>query len=149
MYTIMNRTAYGPKIQRGKGASFGMSNVLSSGLSLIFVALSVLLMFNSVKTVSTAYQRNLLLDQAEYEVRELRLRNLELLQQLDYVSSKSFVELEARNRLVYTKDGEVLLVIPQKDQKAYEEEVNSDIADPVELETDSLDCWLGILRNGV
>jgi cell division protein FtsB len=145
----MNRTAHDSKIRRAKGTSFGMSNILSSGLSFVFVALSALLIVNSVKTVSTAYQRSLLLDQAEHEVRELRLRNLELLQQLEYVSSKSFVELEARNRLLYTKNGEVLLVIPQTDKKAHEEEVLGDIDDTAGEESDGMDRWLTILRDGV
>ena len=145
----MNRTAQDSKIRRAQGTSLGMSNFLSAGLSLIFIAISGLLVINSVKTVSTAYQRSLLLDQAESEVRDLRLRNLELLEHLDYVSSKSFVEMEARNRLLYTKGDEVLIVLPQTAGEAPREEEDGDEVEEVVPEATGVDRWLMVLTEGV
>ena len=150
MYSIMNTTARVSKIRRIEGTSLGISNFVSIGLSVIFLALSGLLIVNSVKSVSTAYQRSLLLDQAEVEVQELRLRNLELLQELDYVSSSSYVEEEARNRLLYTKDDEVLVVLPQTGDKVHEDDV---LGNGYEIHAEEpvagWDRWISLLVDGV
>ena len=147
----MNRTAHDSKIRRNSGTFFGMSNYLSIALSLVFISLSGLLVVNSVKSVSTAYQRSLLLDQAEAEVNELRIRNLELLEKLDYVTSSSYVEAEARNRLLYTKDGEVLLVLPQTAQNTRDNAIAEE-EDPDATMHDiswGWDRWWVLLRDGV
>lgn len=146
----MNTTARVSKIRRTEGTSLGISNFVSVGLSLIFIALSGLLITNSVKSVSTAYQRNLLLDQAKQEVQGLRLRNLELMQELDYVTGPSYVEEEARNRLLYTKDDEVLVVLPQTGEKVEDEKVLGEESENSTSEMNSgWDRWLTLLVDGV
>jgi cell division protein FtsB len=146
----MNTTARVSKIRRSEGTSLGISNFVSIGLSIIFIALSGLLVANSIKSVSTAHQRSLLLDQAKLEVQDLRLRNLELMQELDYVTSSSYVEEEARNRLLYTKNDEVLVVLPQTGEKVQDEEVLGESDEATTSESPGgWDRWLSLLIDGV
>ncbi len=119
----MNTARFNAKSPRLKSKKVSASKVVTLFLSVVFLGLSGLLVVNSVKSITTANQRNQLLGQAEEEVRDLRLRNLELLQELDYVTGSSYVEEEARNRLLYTKNDEVLVILPQTADEVHEKEV--------------------------
>lgn len=135
---------------RSHGKTVGFSAFATFALSVVFLGLSFLLIANSVKSISTAYQRNLLLEQAENEVQELRMKNLALLGEKDYVTSAAYVEEEARNRLLYTKGGEVLLVLPETGESLSEEQVMGDENQKhVESEYDSWLVWWDFLLNGV
>ena len=150
MYTIMNRTAHSAKIRRSEGKTLGTSNFLSIALSAVFVGLSALLVINSAKSLSTAYQRNLLLDQAKSEVQDLRVRNLELMQELDYVSSSAYVEEEARNRLLYAKNSEVLILLPQISDKSDDTVISEDVtAEDEKNDPNGWGRWWNFLRDGV
>ena len=103
-----------PTNKRAAGKTASVSTFVSILLSVAFLGFSGLLIVNSVKSVNLAYQRSQLLDQAEGEVQDLRMRNLGLLQEVDQVSGDAFVEEQARDRLLYTKDGEYLIVLPEE-----------------------------------
>jgi cell division protein FtsB len=89
------------------------SGLFSILISFMFIGLSVVLIANSAKSIVGAYHRILLLDQAKQEVGELRVRNLELLQRKEEILSEEYVEKEARDRLYYVKDGEIMVVLPE------------------------------------
>jgi len=55
-----------------------------------------------------------ILSQAEKEVSDLRLDNLENLLLIEYMTSDEYLETEARNRLNLSKKGEVAFVIPEE-----------------------------------
>ena len=55
-----------------------------------------------------------ILSQAEKEVSNLRLDNLENLLLIEYMTSDEYLETEARNRLNLSKKGEVAFVIPEE-----------------------------------
>ena len=147
----MNAAQLNAKNPHKKGEKVGASKIVTIFLSVIFLGVSGLLVVNSVKSVSTANQRNQLLEQAESEVRDLRLRNLELLQELDYVTSSSYVEEEARNRLLYTKDDEVLVVLPQTAVEGDDEEVLGEEAEKgaSDIGDEGWIRWWTLLRDGV
>jgi cell division protein FtsB len=127
-------------------------------LSFFFIVLSGLLVVNMVKSISTAYQRNLLLVQAEREVDELRIKNLELREKLDYVSSNEYVEQEARDQLQYAKDGETMVLLPEAGDESSEvlganEDVGKDGEDgKTDDQADGVkgwDRWWNLLVSGV
>ena len=136
-----------------KTSSF--SPTVSFLLSLFFLGLSGLLVINMVKSVSTAYQRNLLLVQAEQEVYDLRLRNLELMEKMDYVSSSSYIEQEARDQLQYVKEGETMVLLPDtgEDDSAVlgeQKENKNEDQNPELIEQEKgWNRWLDLLKYGV
>jgi cell division protein FtsB len=76
--------------------------------------------FTIVNSLNTTYQKMNILEIAQKDVEELRIKNLELILEKEKVQSDEYLEAEARNKLKYSKDGEVAYVIP-------EEILNSDI----------------------
>lgn len=50
----------------------------------------------------------------EGKVEELRVKNKELKEKLEYVKSSEFVEKEARDRLNMAKEDEVIVVLPEE-----------------------------------
>lgn len=90
-----------------------LSPSVSFSLTMIFAVFSIVLLYNMAKSIATAYQRSQLLAQAEQEVDELRMRNLKLREKLDRVSGDEYVEQEARDRLQYSKDGEIMVLLPE------------------------------------
>lgn len=141
----MNRTKISSTKKKGLSSVF-----VSLLLSFVFVGLSCLLIVNSVKSVITAYRRVKLLDQAKEEVSDLRYRNLELLMQKEEIMGATYVEKEARDRLFYVKDGEVMVVVPESDE--FNEVLN--VADPrsndeVQMDDNSWVEWWDLLKNGV
>lgn len=84
------------------------------GLHVVFIVTSIFLLYNVGKSI---YQTNLklqILQQAEREVENLRLENIELVMENDLVIEDEYIEAEARNRLNYGFDGETQLVIPDE-----------------------------------
>lgn len=126
-------------------------------LSFFLVILAGALVVNMVKSISVAYQRNLLLVQAEQDVDALRMRNLELLEKLDYVSSLAYVEQEARDQLQYTKDGETMVLLPDSGGSGDSKVLGEIDSDDGQLEEETsigdqnegLKRWWNLLVNGV
>ncbi|MDD3662227.1 MAG: septum formation initiator family protein [Candidatus Dojkabacteria bacterium] len=127
---------------------YGLSGMMTLVLSGVFVGLSVLLVANSVRSISTAYQRSQIVEQAQDEVESLRLRNLELQEQLDYVTGDTYVEKEARDRLLFTRDDEVLVVLPETSEEQGDGEEKRETVD-VDADLQGWARWLDVLRNGV
>lgn len=143
------------------GNGLRVSSSVSFLLTFVFVGLSGMMVYNIVNSINTAYQRNQLLNQAENEVEELRMQNLELQEQLDYVSSAEYVEQEARNQLQYAKDGEIMVLLPdnlsadQNDESGAKRETDNDNTETVSEESsdqtnnDLWQRWLSVLVEGV
>lgn len=86
----------------------------------IMMGIVAFLGFTIVNSLNTTYQKMNILEIAQKDVEELRIKNLELILEKEKVQSDEYLEAEARNKLKYSKDGEVAYVIP-------EEILNSDI----------------------
>ncbi len=81
---------------------------------LLLLALSGVLIYNVVKSIVITSEKLEILNQAEGEVSDLRLNNLELLVLTEYMKSDEYLETEARNRLNLSKKGEISFVIPEE-----------------------------------
>jgi len=62
--------------------------------------------------LNIAHQKNLILEQAKEEVTQLRIENVKLVMESTSVGTEDYVIREARNRLNYSKEGEIRVVIP-------------------------------------
>jgi cell division protein FtsB len=122
---------------------------LSVFISLLFVGLSAVLVINSVKSVVSAYRRMLLLDQAKQEVGELRVQNLELKQEKEKILSEDYVEKEARDRLYYVKDGEVMVVLPETNEELKDQQDVKGVEDIHESEDSLREEWIKIIQQGI
>ena len=81
---------------------------------ILLIILSIILFYNIVKSVIITSEKVEILSQAEREVSDLRLDNLEHLLLIEYMTSDEYLETEARNRLNLSKKGEVVFVIPEE-----------------------------------
>jgi hypothetical protein len=70
-----------------------------------------------------------ILKQAEREVDQLRIENIELILQRGTFQSDDYIETEARNRLNYSKNGEILFVIPESTIKVAGRELERILSD--------------------
>ena len=114
------------KIQKQQGRANGNGNFIGKLLvNLTIVIISSFLLYNVFKSIQISSAKLGILEQAEQEVDELRLRNLELLLKKIRVESEDYVETEARNRLNYARDGEIVFVIPESAMELAKEEVKT------------------------
>lgn len=86
------------------------------------VALAIFMIFAYVKTYYQDYLVRQEIVRLQESAKQLQTRKLELLQALDYVKSRAFVEEKARAELGMAKPGEHVLVIPTDTQKGYRQE---------------------------
>jgi len=80
----------------------------------LLIILSGILIYNITKSMIITSEKVQILSQAEKEVSNLRLDNLENLLLIEYMTSDEYLETEARNRLNLSKKGEVAFVIPEE-----------------------------------
>jgi len=84
--------------------------ILSISLMLFFVAFMSYHLFLAVNIASERLQ---VLEIAQTDVEELRIRNLELILEKSEVVSDEYIEKEARDKLRYSAEDEILFVIPE------------------------------------
>ncbi len=103
------------KDSRSGGDESIVTKFLSSGLGkIILITVSILMLLSVYRSFRQMGQKISLLKQAESEVDELRLENLELSLKIEEAGSIQNLEREARNRLNYGQDGEIVFVIDQE-----------------------------------
>jgi cell division protein FtsB len=91
-----------------------MTIFIDSGLvKVALIVLSVLLLLSVYRSLRHTIDRVNLLKQAENEVSMLRLENLRLSLRIVDSSSEEYLEKEARNKLNYSKENEIMFVIPE------------------------------------
>ncbi|MEA3357421.1 MAG: septum formation initiator family protein [Patescibacteria group bacterium] len=143
----MNRRFYSNKHKANKEKK-KRGPVVSFIGAFICAGISILIIVNSVKSIITAYRRSLLLDQANEEVENLRVDNLELLQEKEEIMGVDFIEEQARDRLYYVKDGEVMVVIPEDGTSNEGLDVESAGSEAHKAES-GWAVWWSVLVNGV
>jgi cell division protein FtsB len=99
--------------KREKKATSDKANPFNILVQFSLLGLSMFLLYNIVRSVQITTQKLEILKQAESEVDRLRIENVELILRKDTFQSDDYIETEARNRLNYSKNGEVLFVIPE------------------------------------
>ncbi|MCD4810997.1 septum formation initiator family protein [bacterium] len=111
----MNKVRYDFKQRRNKKTkereSF-VNRVFNSGIGkIILLGVSLLMILSVVRSFKQMGQKISLLKQAEHEVDELRIENLELSLEIEEASTTDHLEREARDRLNYGQENEVVFVI--------------------------------------
>jgi len=79
-----------------------------------FIALSTYFLSQTVRSVDITRQKLDIFDRAKEEVGDLRITNIKLILMSERVETEEYIEEEARNRLNYAKDGEILFIIPEE-----------------------------------
>ena len=94
--------------------NFGGKLLNSKVGQILLLGISLLMILSVYRSVKQMGQKVSLLKQAEYEVEELRLENLELSMRIENASDIENLEKEARDRLNYGQENEIAFVIDEE-----------------------------------
>lgn len=89
-----------------------------------FVVMSLFLVYNGIRSLQIANEKRNILKNAEVEVTSLRLKNISLLLEENKIETDDYTEIDIRNRLNYSKNGEVVFVISDQAYDLANIEVN-------------------------
>lgn len=121
-------------ITPNKDAFFGL-------ISIGIMVLSAFLIFNSLRSIQIAREKIEILNQAKKEVGDLRLKNITLILQKETIETDDYTETDIRNRLNYSKKGEVMFVIPDDIFASSLDRVNKILLDPDEQVKEVRSVW--------
>lgn len=79
----------------------------------ITIAASVLIINNLVHSIYDLWHKKDLIGKAEQELIRQKQENRKLKSELSYVESKEFIEKEARDKLLWVKEGEQQVLVSQ------------------------------------
>ena len=130
----------------------GSGGLIRGMINLSLVGLSLFLLYNIGRSVQIATLKLEILRKAEREVDELRIENVELILRKDTVQAQDYIETEARNRLNYSQDGEILFVIsdPVMEQASVElEEILTGREDEGVITRETWEQWYDFFLLGV
>lgn len=110
----MEKVLFKEKKQREfKKESTDLSPLIRIVMNIGFIVLAAFLSFNSVRSIQLAQEKLKILDRAQIEVTDLRLRNIALMLEKNKIETDDYTETDIRNRLNYSKKNEVIFVIPE------------------------------------
>jgi cell division protein FtsB len=127
-----------------------INRILGSGIGqIVLLAVSVLMLLSVYRSFNQMAQKISLLKQAEQEVRELRLENLELSLEIEDAGSIESLEKEARDRLNYGQENEVVFVIEDELVEKGKEKVHA-ILNPEEdiIKVGVFNEWVDFVLTG-
>jgi len=127
-----------------------LTRILDSGIGkVVLIGVSILMVLSVYRSFKQMGQKISLLKQAEQEVSELRLENLELSLKIEEASSIDNLEKEARDRLNYGQEDEIVFVIDDDLIDIGKQRVQA-ILYPEEsvVEQDVLEEWIDFLIEG-
>ena len=110
------------------------------------ILMSIFFLVNTYRSIQLTIEKLEILDQAEIDVEDLRLSNLELLQFSELVKSDFYVELEGRDRLHLSQEDEFVIIISDDLMNSSELDQYYGTFLPVETE-DSLPVGLSACLN--
>jgi cell division protein FtsB len=127
-----------------------INRILNSGLGqIVLLGVSVLMLLSVYRSFRQMAQKISLLKQAEQEVNELRLKNLELSLRIEETGGVENLEKEARDRLNYGRENEVVFVIEEELVEVGRGKVQAILLPEEEVsEVDVLDEWLDFIVKG-
>lgn len=140
--------------QRGESQSRGELPAFfdSIPVKLLLVGITVFILWSVYNSGKITLQKLEILKQAESEVEDLRIQNLHLSLSILEMSSDKYLETEARNRLNYGGDGEIVFVIPANVLKESVKRIQKDreSTEMIGLNREfTLEKWLGFLSSGI
>lgn len=121
-------------------ASTDFSRVVDILVNIAFLVISGFLIFNSVRTIQNSQEKLAILQRAENEVTALRLRNIELILEKEKIETIDYTETDIRNRFNYSKNNEILFVIPDEIMDISRKQVDI-ILKEEETKVDSKEVW--------
>lgn len=133
-----------------KDDSTWFNKILESGLGkIVLLGVSILMLLSVYRSSRQMTQKISLLNQAEQEVRELRLENLALSLEIEQAGTIDNLEKEARDRLNYGKEDEIVFVIDDSTVQLGKERVE-DILYPMDedVKVDVFDQWIDFVIEG-
>ena len=83
-------------------------------VSIVMILFSVYLLLQVGRSLVTTRDKLAILDTAQEDVTELRVKNIQKLMESEEVLTDRFVEKQVRDKLFYSKDGERVFVIPEE-----------------------------------
>lgn len=110
----MDKVTYRPnrKVVRKKESEALNSLMSSFVVKSLFLMLSFFLFYNILHSIKITSQKLDILDRAEVEVNTLRVKNLKLGLKLEEMKEVSYLEVEARDRLNFSGENEIVFVVP-------------------------------------
>jgi len=115
-----------------------------------FVLISVFLLYNVTHSIDITVQKVDILKNARLEVEKLRVTNLTLATQLQNMQSPEYIEVEARDRLNFSGNKDLVFVIPEGLLTTAGERLESILNEkPIESEKSILEQWGELLIQGV
>jgi len=117
-------------------------------VKLIFVGISVFLLYNVLHSVDITIQKVNILKNARTEVESLRVTNLELATQLQSMQNPEYIEVEARDRLNFSGTNDIVFVIPDSLLQTAGERLSMILDERVEDNKSNLEIWLDLLVHG-
>ena len=127
-----------------------VNKLLNSGFGkILLLAISILMILSVYRSIKQMGQKISLLKQAEYEVEELRIKNLELSLQIEDASDIGYLEKEARDRLNYGQENEIVFVINDELIEVGKNKVLAILyPESVEEDINVLDEWVEFIVEG-
>jgi cell division protein FtsB len=148
----MQKIRYNKKnsIRKKNESSNWINRVLDSGIGqIVLLVVSILMLLSVYRSLKQMGQKISLLKQAEQEVRELRLENLELSLKIEDAGSLENLEKEARDRLNYGKENEIVFVIDEELMEVGKERVQAILNPEEEIsEEDVFQDWINFVVRG-
>ncbi len=117
-------------------------------VKLIFVGISIFLLYNVLHSVDITIQKVNILKNAREEVESLRVTNLELATQLQSMQNPEYIEVEARDRLNFSGTNDVVFVIPDSLLETASERLSMIWDENVVQEKSNFEAWVDLLVNG-
>ncbi len=114
-----------------------------------FILISAFLLYNVVHSVDITMQKVKILENARAEVETLRVTNLKLATQLQNMQSPEYIEVEARDRLNFSGNKDLVFVIPDGLLTTAKERLDSILnVKPMESEKSVLEQWGELIIQG-
>ena len=85
-------------------------------LNWIIVIVGIIMIINLTRSILDLWQRDSIVEEAETRVAEAEVENARLREKYREVRQNSYIEKVAREKLGMVKEGEVIVVLPNKDQ---------------------------------
>jgi cell division protein FtsB len=82
-------------------------------LPIIICLISLVLIFNISREIIRLYRSDERVKEAQQKIEKLKLENWQLKQEKEYRNTQEFLEGQIRDKLLMTKKGETIVILPQ------------------------------------
>lgn len=138
------------KVGGEDGLSPKFNNLFDSVLAqLSLVLVSIFLLYNIFHSINITVQKLDILKNAQKQVNELRLENLELALLLEKMQDVEYLEVQARDRLNYSGEEEFVFVIPEAVLEGASGDVERLLGEGCSESVDQIVVWRDFLTKGI